>query len=253
MKKRILVLIISLLVSTFAFAQQQTINNGETGLQVRTKLNEMFTDLFDNIVNIQFSIDGSTDWHDTYTSADRYWRITRDLGSTWSNAIYLWTEDVIEIFETDTLVLGTDTITSFNEAGWDSLTVTDDNYLKWWNSGSVIDSVLLVFSGNVYSITLPSASTIAGRISAASEGTDYPSGWVLAAGTDPADIDITHSLGMRVASVNVFYNVSGTENRQLINFNNAYTGILTTSVNQLRIEGLTTIQKEIQIYITFTE
>ena len=198
-------------------------------------------------------MDGATDWHETYTSADRYFRITRDLGSTWSDAIYLWTDDIVNIFETDTLVLGTDTITSFVEAGWDSLTITDDNYLKWWNSGSATDSVLLLFSGNVYAITLPSAATIAGRISAASEGTDYPTGWVLAAGTDPADIDITHNLGMRVANVNIFYNVSGTENRQLVNFNNAYTGIITTSINQLRIEGLTTIQKEIQIYITFSD
>lgn len=104
-----------------------------------------------------------------------------------------------------------------------------------------------------YELTLAASGTIDGRINATVEGVGYPTGWVLSSGVSPADINIVHNTNRRVASVNVFYQVTGTEFRQLVNFNNAYTGILTPNNNSLRIEGLTTIQKEIKIYITFTQ
>jgi hypothetical protein len=117
-----------------------------------------------------------------------------------------------------------------------------------------IDTTILANNmKTVYELTLPAASTIDGRIIGAVEGVDYPSGWVLNSGNDPADLEISHNVGKRVANVNVFYNVSGTEFRQLVNFNNAYTGILTPSLSTIRIEGLATIQKEIKIYIMFTQ
>jgi len=104
---------------------------------------------------------------------------------------------------------------------------------------------------DVYTITLPSASTIAGRISGATEGTDYPTGWTLT--DDGSDLVITHGLGRRVASVDITYVVSGTQDRHLVNFNNAYTGLVSSDSNNLTIENLTTIQREINIYILFAQ
>jgi hypothetical protein len=105
----------------------------------------------------------------------------------------------------------------------------------------------LAASPNVFAITLPADTTVAGRILGATEGVDYPTGWVLAEGSNPVDIDITHGTGMRVASVTVF-SASGTEERQLFG-NAAFSGILTPTENILRIESLAKITKTIKIYI----
>jgi hypothetical protein len=102
---------------------------------------------------------------------------------------------------------------------------------------------------NIYSISLPSASTVAGRCSGAVEGTDYPTGWTLEAGSNPVDLKVTHGLERRVVNVTIF-SVNGDEERQLFD-NAAYSGIITLSNNILRIESLATIQKEIAIYIVF--
>lgn len=103
----------------------------------------------------------------------------------------------------------------------------------------------------VYTINLPYASTVAGRVAGAVEGTDYPSGWVLAAGSSPIDLDITHNLNRRVASVSVFA-VTGTQEQQLFN-TAAYNGIITPTVNSLRIQSLATVTKAIKIYIVFAQ
>jgi len=187
-----------------------------------------------------------------------------------------------QISENDTIMVTKDFLLSISGSGngWDSLAwYPSRGEIVWWYGGSRIDSInidgryvllsdstsqyltadsinnLISSSGmkTVYELTLPAASTIDGRIIGAVEGVDYPSGWVLDSGNDPADLEIIHNVWKRAANVNVFYNVSGTEFRQLVNFNNAYTGILTPSLSTLRIEGLTTIQKEIKIYIIFTQ
>lgn len=99
------------------------------------------------------------------------------------------------------------------------------------------------------SITLPSDTTVAGRIAGAIEGTDYPTGWVLTAGSNPVDIDINHGTGKRVKEVTIF-SVNGTEERILLG-NAAWSGFLTPDANNLRIESLATINTTIKIYITF--
>ena len=38
-------------------------------------------------VRIQYSVNGSTDWHDEYTQSDFYLRFSRDVGVTWEDAI----------------------------------------------------------------------------------------------------------------------------------------------------------------------
>jgi len=102
----------------------------------------------------------------------------------------------------------------------------------------------------VYTITLPPASTVAGRISAAIEGTDYPTGWTLMA--DDIDIHITHSMDRRIASVNVFSSSLGVE--RLLLGNAAYSGLFmpfTTTHDEVVIESLATIETDITIQLIF--
>jgi len=152
--------------------------------------------------------------------------------------------------------------TNTNPLGIDSTYIPTLNYLEtnyFAKSDSVTEFVTpaqlsdSISSANipeqdVYTIILPSASTVAGRITGA---ISVPSGWTLT--DDGTDIVITHSLGRRVASVDVTYVVSGTQDRHLVNFNNAYTGLVSADSNNLTIENLTTIQREINIYILFAQ
>jgi hypothetical protein len=113
-----------------------------------------------------------------------------------------------------------------------------------------LDSTIIAsIMKSVYSITLPSSTTVAGRCSGAVEGTDYPSGWTIEADSNPVDLKVTHGLNRRVASVTVFSS-QGEEQRQLFG-NAAYSGVLTQSDTVLVVESLATIQKEIVVYITF--
>ena len=102
---------------------------------------------------------------------------------------------------------------------------------------------------NVYSITLPSSTTVAGRIAGAVEGTDYPTGWVLNAGVSSVDLHIAHGLNRRVSGVSVWA-ITGAEEQQLFN-TAAYNGVKTPSINELLIQSLATINKTIKIYINF--
>ena len=56
----------------------------------------------------------------------------------------------------------------------------------------------------VQAITLPAYASVALRASNAVAGTDYPTGWVLSAGTSEYDLLITHGLGRKVTDVSVF-------------------------------------------------
>jgi len=152
--------------------------------------------------------------------------------------------------------------TNTNPLGVDSTYIPTLNYLEtnyFAKSDSVTEFVTpaqlsdSISSANipeqdVYTIVLPSAATVAGRITGA---ISVPSGWTLT--DDGSDLVITHSLGRRVASVDVTYVVSGTQDRHLVNFNNAYTGLVSADSNNLTIENLTTIQREINIYILFAQ
>jgi hypothetical protein len=110
------------------------------------------------------------------------------------------------------------------------------------NSGSIAQ--------NVYSVRLPSSTTVAGRIAGAVEGTDYPAGWILTPGASAVDININHGLSRRVHSVTVFAEISGTIEQQLFD-TAAYNGIQTLDVNNLLVQSLATVQKAIVIYILF--
>lgn len=203
------------------------INNGDGGLAVRTVLNNIITHLNGLGLGIEFSDDNEA-WHYPWVSGDIYMRLSADFGETWTDGIYLNYADVLDGYVE-------------KEAGSRLITATEIALLE----------AITGSEGSVFEIDLPADTTIAGRVLNATEGTDYPTGWVLSEGANAANLDITHNLGKRAASVTVFYKVSGTEFRQLIPFNNAYSGLTTPDENIVRIEGLTTIHKEIKIYILF--
>ena len=215
-----------------------TISNGDSGLSARNSLNEIITYLNGLGLDIEFS-DDNISWHYPWVSGDLYMRLSNDYGTTWTDGIYL----------------------SYSESGasgWDSVVFDTGNGNLNFYKGAVLDfteslegryALSSATAQTVFSITLPTSTTVAGRIAAAVSGTDYPAGWTLAAGGSPIDIDITHGLGRRVAYVSVFA-VTGTEEQQLFN-TAAYNGIITTTTSILRIQSLATIQKEIRIYIIF--
>jgi len=102
----------------------------------------------------------------------------------------------------------------------------------------------------VYSLTLPSASTVADRCSGAVSGVDYPAGWTIGAYSgNTHDLQIVHNLNKRIVSVTV-YSTSGAGDRILIN-TAAYSGMLAPDKNTLRIEGLATVLTPIVVNITF--
>lgn len=200
--KRLILIFSILFICGAAIAQKQTIANGESGLSVRTKMNTMFGQLYDNNINIGFSANGSS-WHDNYSSGDVYFRISRDQGTSWGESV----------------PIGQDSVSAQTQT--------------------------------VYTITLPSSTTVAGRCSGAALGTDYPTGWTVAAGTSAVDLKITHGLGRRIVYVSVF-SVSGSAERQLFN-NAAYSGIYAETSSILRIESLATIQTPIVIQMVFAQ
>lgn len=102
---------------------------------------------------------------------------------------------------------------------------------------------------SAYKITLPSSTTVAGRIAGAVEGVNYPTGWTLTEGYNSIDIKITHNLGKRPVIVSV-YSVDGTSQRQLFG-NAAFSGILSETEDVMYVESLATINKTIVIYIIF--
>ncbi|MCK9544420.1 MAG: hypothetical protein M0R03_20570 [Novosphingobium sp.] len=100
-------------------------------------------------------------------------------------------------------------------------------------------------------ITLPSDTTVAGRISSLTEGTDYPTGWSLSVGESEFDLLITHNKGKKVFDIKVYSVDSLGKERMLIPFDNAYSGILTIDSNSVQIEALSEVQRQLKIYIEF--
>jgi hypothetical protein len=129
------------------------------------------------------------------------------------------------------------------------LTVESDP--KYVADSSAIKTALRALSGsvkNIYSITLPYASSVAGRIAAATAGVDYPSGWTLTA--DGLNILVTHGLGRWVSNVTVFAKIYATARQQLFN-TSAYNGIICLNNNQVVIYSLANVAQPIVIYLTF--
>ena len=100
-------------------------------------------------------------------------------------------------------------------------------------------------------ITLPSDTTVEGRITGLIEGTDYPTGWSLSVGESEFDLLITHNKGKKVFDIKVYSVDSLGKERMLIPFDNAYSGILTIDSNSVQIEALSEVQRQLKIYIEF--
>ena len=138
--KKILLTSFYLLLTIFLFAQQQTINNGETGLVVRNKMNTMFGELYDNSVNMQFSADGSTSWHETYSATDNYFRISRDVGGTWGDAIPITSSLLIQ-FSADAVI-------------WSYSYTAGDDYYRFSTDGGTVWTDEIFISAGDQTITL---------------------------------------------------------------------------------------------------
>lgn len=100
-------------------------------------------------------------------------------------------------------------------------------------------------------ITLPSDTTVEGRITGLIEGTDYPTGWSLSVGETEFDLLITHNKGKKIFDVKIYSVDSLGKERMLIPFNNAYSGILAIDSNSVQIEALAGVQRQLKIYISF--
>ena len=140
-------------------------------------------------------------------------------------------------------------IPTFNDL-LDYLKIADSTkYITQNRFLDTLENINNMIEKDVFEIRLPSSTTVAGRISGATEGVDYPLGWSMMAGTTPTDLIIGHFLGRRIAYVSVFA-INGNDEQQLFN-TAAYNGIISTDANTLKIQSLATIQKAIKIYIIF--
>lgn len=104
------------------------------------------------------------------------------------------------------------------------------------------------FSKSIYSITLPYSTTVAGRIALAVSGVDYPTGWTLTA--DGLNLVVTHNLGRWCTDVKVFSIINGTQ-RQQLRLSAAENGLTALSANQAEVYSLSTIAKDIVVYLYF--
>lgn len=114
----------------------------------------------------------------------------------------------------------------------------------------VILSQITGLTKTVYSIALPNATTVTGRVNGATAGVDYDATWTLAAGTNTIDLQVTHDMGRRVANVNVC-TANGTAEQLLRPFAGAYSGWQTLNDNTLLINSLATTPLALKIYIIF--
>ena len=126
-----------------------------------------------------------------------------------------------------------------------------DGNLYYYNSSSSSWIIIADSSApKIVPITLPYASTVAGRCAGAVAGVNYPIGWTVEVSPDnDKDLLITHGLGRYIAHVTVL-SVNGSQNRLLIN-NVAYSGIVCPTSNQVLIEGLATVAYSIIINCIF--
>ena len=99
-----------------------------------------------------------------------------------------------------------------------------------------------------YAITLTAQASVAARVAAAVEGTDYPTGWTLAA-TDSVNLTITETTGKTFASI-VVWEESGSGWQISRPFNEAYSRVYAES-GTIIIEGLNPAVLALRIELHF--
>ncbi|MEN6291843.1 MAG: hypothetical protein ABFD07_07500 [Methanobacterium sp.] len=147
--------------------------------------------------------------------------------------------------------------------------VVDNSYVE---IASILIDGLNAAIGNrtrVFTIKLPSATTVAGRLSAnwgsawegsgapIEEGVHYPTGWLLSAYfADPTSLFISHALGLHLVDVKV-YSIADTyealKTERLLIGSAAYSGLIAPDVNGIIIESLATVQTTLYIHITLSD
>ena len=117
------------------------------------------------------------------------------------------------------------------------------------NDYTTIEKNKLAIIYPIIRITMPAASSIAGRLAGMVAGTDYPLGWTLTA-SGSTDLLITHTLtGLKIATVTV-YEIDTPGDRLLAPFSTAYTGVLGNTGTVL-IEGLAPSLLALRMELTF--
>jgi hypothetical protein len=108
------------------------------------------------------------------------------------------------------------------------------------------DSIASASPNTVFPITLPVNGTLSGSVTAAIEGTDYPTGWVLTA--NGSNLEVVHNLGRDNAGITVYYNISGITYKMMQAFGNGYSGV-TMDDDSFIIEGLTNFYTQYKVKI----
>lgn len=112
--KRIIFLLLFVGGSIFANAQPFTnIQANQSGLSVRTNLNNMINYINALGLKIEYSTDGVT-WNYPWQNGNIYTRFSGDYGTNWTPKMFMWDGSVLGSIEADTLKIGTDVITGFS-------------------------------------------------------------------------------------------------------------------------------------------
>ena len=207
------------------------INNGDTGLSSRTTLNNIITELNTYGIRVQYSNDGAT-WSYAYTSGD----------------------DWIRFLTVDGAVI-TQGLQFGGGASWDEATFNTGNGDLNFIINSIVNETVNLDGRyalasaalqSVYTIILPAATTVAGRIGSP---VSLPSGWVLS--DDGTNLDIQHNLNRRVVAVSIFADANPTYDSQQLFNTAAYNGVINIDTNNAKIQSLATVNKQIFINLTF--
>jgi hypothetical protein len=266
--KRIAITVLGVIIVALSFGQYQEINNGESGLSVRTKMNAMHAELYQYNLAAEYSADG-TNWHSPpKLTTDKYVRFSGDQGGRWSSpALYYF--DGINLIDSlqlngnkiSGLAAGTEPTDGVNvQQLSDSISAAtgisgSDPALLNSDTLTIVvtyDSLTKILQETdikkyVYVISLPGGSGISDRLTGSYTA---PDGWTLTAGSNDIDLKIEHNLDRRLVNATVFSNLSGTE--QLLVNSAGFTSITTTDSNNATIGSLATqIITPIKLYLFF--
>lgn len=212
------------------FTETDAINLGLNTENRHTHLNKSILDLIEDAGSGQIVTDAERTLWNSYTSTNAEFIrstiaafIQNNTGISWS-----WNE------------LEEKLIPQINLSDFTTDNLPEGTTNKYWNGSNQIG----------YTINLPNSGTVGGRCSGATETTDYPTGWILAAGSNPNDLEITHNLDRIIAAANVFY-VDGTE-QILLMANLGYTGLSAPDTNTLVLKGLSTKAFPLIVQLIFT-
>jgi len=266
--KKLTITVIAMLMVAMSFGQYQEILNGESGLSVLTKMNDMHEELYNYNLAAEYSSDG-TNWHSPpKLTTDKYVRFSGDQGGRWSSpALYYF--DGINLI--DSLQLNGNKISGLAAGieptdGVNVQQLSDSISAATGISGSdpallnsdtltivvTYDSLTKILQETdikkyVYVISLPGGSGISDRLTGSYTA---PDGWTLTAGSNDIDLKIENNLDRRLVNATVFSNLSGTE--QLLVNSAGFTSITTTDSNNATIGSLATqIITPIKLYLFF--